>query len=174
MSNFSFSHSICYLCGELATIFIKFEIVVFKLFQFERVKFITWERVNRLPQQQILDSSKLKEFADDNFKFDENGRKLSKRVKALWEKEKLLVMSNFSFSHSVFKRLVSQGCQKMSLCGKGLMKLLDCITLLDIYQVGRFLTDLVDFGFRVHWMNFIPLSLLTVASLAWKEYCMKY
>ena len=27
--------------------------------------------------QQILDSSKLKEFADDNFKFDENGRKLS-------------------------------------------------------------------------------------------------
>ena len=29
---------------------------------------------------QILDSSKLKEFADDNFKFDENGRKLSERV----------------------------------------------------------------------------------------------
>ena len=28
----------------------------------------------------ILDSSKLKEFADDNFKFDENGRKLSKQV----------------------------------------------------------------------------------------------
>ena len=29
---------------------------------------------------QILDSSKLKMFADDNFKFDENGRKFSKRV----------------------------------------------------------------------------------------------
>ena len=27
----------------------------------------------------ILDSSKLNEFADDNFKFDENGRKYSKR-----------------------------------------------------------------------------------------------
>ena len=27
-----------------------------------------------------LDSSKQKEFADNNFKFDENGRKLSKRV----------------------------------------------------------------------------------------------
>ena len=26
--------------------------------------------------------------------------------KTLWEKEKLLVMSNFSFSHSVFRRLV--------------------------------------------------------------------
>ena len=30
--------------------------------------------------RQILDSFKLKEFADDNFKFDENGRKLSKQV----------------------------------------------------------------------------------------------
>ena len=29
---------------------------------------------------QVLDSSKLKEFADDDFKFDENGRKLSKQV----------------------------------------------------------------------------------------------
>ena len=28
----------------------------------------------------MLDSSKLKEFADDNFKYDENGRKLSKQV----------------------------------------------------------------------------------------------
>ena len=32
------------------------------------------------PKQQILDSSKLKEFADDNFKLDKNGRKFSKRV----------------------------------------------------------------------------------------------
>ena len=42
------------------------------------------------------------------------------RKKTLWEKEKLLVTSNFSFSHSVFKRLVSQGHQKVSLCGNGL------------------------------------------------------
>ena len=32
------------------------------------------------PKQQILDAFKLKEFADDNFKFDENVRKVSKRV----------------------------------------------------------------------------------------------
>ena len=32
--------------------------------------------------------------------------------KTLWEKEKLLVTSNFSFSHSVFKRLVQQTCKK--------------------------------------------------------------
>ena len=36
------------------------------------------------------------------------------------EKEKLLITSNFSFSHSVFKRLVSRGRQKVSLCGNGL------------------------------------------------------
>ena len=32
------------------------------------------------PKRQNLDSSKLKEFADDNFKFVESGRKLSKQV----------------------------------------------------------------------------------------------
>ena len=32
------------------------------------------------PKRQILDSTKLKEFADDNFKFNENGRKLSKGI----------------------------------------------------------------------------------------------
>ena len=33
-----------------------------------------------IPRRQILDSSKLKEFADDNFNFEENGKKLSKWV----------------------------------------------------------------------------------------------
>ena len=32
------------------------------------------------PKQQILDSSELKEFVDNNFKFDENGRNFSRRV----------------------------------------------------------------------------------------------
>ena len=31
-------------------------------------------------KRQILDSSKLKEFADDNFEFDENGEILAERV----------------------------------------------------------------------------------------------
>ena len=35
---------------------------------------------NSLTKGQILDPSKLKEFADDNSKSDENGKKLSKRV----------------------------------------------------------------------------------------------
>ena len=32
------------------------------------------------PKRRILDSSKLKEFADDNCKVDENGRKISKWI----------------------------------------------------------------------------------------------
>ena len=35
---------------------------------------------NPFPNDKFLDSLKLKEFADDNFKFDENCKKLSKWV----------------------------------------------------------------------------------------------
>ena len=38
----------------------------------------------------------------------------------MWEKEKLLVTSNFSFSHSVFKRLVLQTRKNKGLFGVGL------------------------------------------------------
>ena len=51
-------------------------------------KFVVWERVKwlwekcllTLPKWQILDSHKLKELADENFKFDENGRKFCTQV----------------------------------------------------------------------------------------------
>ena len=48
-----------------------------------------------------------------------------KGLKTLWEKEKLLVTSNFSFSHSVFKRLLPQTCENQGLFGKGLICLWD-------------------------------------------------
>ena len=37
--------------------------------------------------------------------------------------EKLLVLSNFSFCHNVFKSCLQQRRQKASVCGKGLTKL---------------------------------------------------
>ena len=43
------------------------------------------------------------------------------------EKEKLLVMRNFSFSHSVFRRLVQQTCKNQGLFGKGLFKVVSTI-----------------------------------------------
>ena len=45
MSNFSFSHSVFYPFGELCAIFIKFKIVICKLYQFGSLKFVVWERV---------------------------------------------------------------------------------------------------------------------------------
>ena len=61
----------------------------------------------------------MKELADDNFKLNEHGRKLPKWVENTVGKGGI-AHNNFSFSHSVFKRLVSQGRQKVSLCGNGL------------------------------------------------------
>ena len=55
MSNFTFFHNVFYA------------ICVLKSF-------------NPLPDDKILDRSKLKQSADDNFKFHENSRNLSKRV----------------------------------------------------------------------------------------------
>ena len=48
----------------------------------------------------------MKEFADDNLKFDENGRKVSKRVENTVGKEEIAHNEQFSFFHSVLKKLV--------------------------------------------------------------------
>ena len=62
----------------------------------------------------------MKEFADADFKFHENGRKFSKWVENAVGKVELLVRSNFFFSHSVFKRLVLRTRKNQGLFGKGL------------------------------------------------------
>ena len=77
--------------------------------------------LNPLPDDKILDRSKLKQSADDNFKFHENSRKFSKQVEKTVGKGEIARYEQFSFSHSVFKMLVSQGRQKVSLCGNGLI-----------------------------------------------------
>ena len=48
------------------------------------------------------------------------------------KKEKLLVTSNFSFYHSVFKRLILQTCKNQGLFGKGLIwKYMDVALIVD-------------------------------------------
>ena len=64
-----------------------------------------------MTRRQILDSSKLKDFADNNLKLEGNGGKLFKPVKTLWEKEKLLIMSIFSFSQC-FQKVCFPGVSK--------------------------------------------------------------
>ena len=63
----------------------------------------------------------LKEFSDNNFKFDENDGKFSKRVEnTVGKGEIAYTMSNSSFSHSVFKKLALWTHKKQGLFGKGL------------------------------------------------------
>ena len=70
---------------------------------------------NPFPNDTFFYFFKLKGFADNNLNFDENGKKFSKRVE-----NTVLVMSNFSFSLSVFKRLKLQTRKNHGLFGKGL------------------------------------------------------
>ena len=68
-------------------------------------------------------------------------------LKALCEKEKLLVTSNFSFSHSVFKRPVLQTCKNQGLFGKGLIRiLLPSSVLLPFFTQSQGLDDLPQAG----------------------------
>ena len=71
------------------------------------------------PKRQILDSFKLKEFADDNFRFDENGKKFSKRGENTGRSRNYSSRA-ISASPSVFKRCVLQTRKNQDLFGKGL------------------------------------------------------
>ena len=53
-----------------------------QILEFEQIQyFVVWcIAVNPFPKRQILDSSKLKDFADENFIVDENGGKFFKRI----------------------------------------------------------------------------------------------
>ena len=58
------------------------------------------------PKRQILVSSELKEVADDNFKFDETGRKLSKTVENTVEKGEIVRYEQFLLFPQCFQRHV--------------------------------------------------------------------
>ena len=60
----------------------------------------------------ILDSSKLKEFADDNFKFGENGSKLSKRVENTVEKGEIARREQFLLFPQCFQKACFPGASK--------------------------------------------------------------
>ena len=55
-----------------------------------------------ITRRQILDSSKSKEFADNSFKFDENGRKLSKQVENTVGKGEIACYEQFLFFPQCF------------------------------------------------------------------------
>ena len=59
-----------------------------------------------------MDSSKLKEFADDNFKFDENGRKLSKWVENTVGKGEIARYEQFLLFTQCFQKARFPGASK--------------------------------------------------------------
>ena len=73
-----------------------------------------------ITRRQILDSSKLKEFADDNFKFDKNGRKLSKWVENTVGKGEICSLQAISPFPTVFsKGLFPWGVKRCHCVGMG-------------------------------------------------------
>ena len=123
-SNFSLSHSVFYLFWELFAIFIEFKIVVCKLFEFRRIKYLlfrkdliecyfmfqslykhNWHRhvfrsTSALYAKSLISSHiSVNPFPHNDIFWRPWETSL---LKTLLEKEKLLITSNFSFSHSVF------------------------------------------------------------------------
>ena len=76
---------------------------------------------NSLPNDIFLDPSNLKEFADDNFKFNKNDQKFSKRVKNnVWNGEIACYEQIFLFPQC-FKSLDLQTRENQGLFEKGLI-----------------------------------------------------
>ena len=67
---------------------------------------------NPIPDDKFLDSSKLKEFADDNFTFDENGKKLSKRVENTVGKGEIARYEQFLLYPQCFQKACFPGVSK--------------------------------------------------------------
>ena len=66
--------------------------------------------VNSLLNDKFVDLSKLKAFADKKINVTQKLKiSLGRGEKTLWEKEKMLGTSIFSFSHNVFKSFPPQG-----------------------------------------------------------------
>ena len=60
--------------------------------------------LNSLPDDKLLDWSELKEFADDNFKMDENGRNFSKRVENTLVKREIGRNEHFLLFQQCFQK----------------------------------------------------------------------
>ena len=72
-----------------------------------------------LPKQQILDSSKLKHFAYDNSKFDENGRKFSKPLENTVGKGEIARYEQFLLFPLFSKDLYCRHVKTRACLGKG-------------------------------------------------------
>ena len=71
--------------------------------------------INSLPNDKFLDSSKLKEFADNNLKFDENGRRFTKRVENTVGKGEVARYDQFLLFSQCFQKTFTADTEKPGL-----------------------------------------------------------
>ena len=88
------------------------------------------EALNPLPDDKILDWSKLKQFADDNFKFDENSKKFSKRVENTVGKGEIARYKQFFLFPQCFLKASFPGASKGVIVWEW-VKGLNCSTGID-------------------------------------------
>ena len=84
--------------------------------------------INPFPHDKILGLTKSKAFADDKLNVTKMVISVFDRVENIVGKGEIACTSNFSFSHNVFKRLLSQTHQKVSSCWN---ELTQCISFPD-------------------------------------------
>ena len=75
-------------------------------------KNIVWGTGLTITRWQVLDSSKLNEFADNNFKFEENGSKLSKRLENIVGKGEIARNEQFLLFPQCFRKACYPGPSK--------------------------------------------------------------
>ena len=82
--------------------------------------FIKKKCVNPFPKRRILDHSKFKAFADDNFELDENGRKISKWLENTVGKGEIARYEQFLLFPQCFQKTCTAEHIKTRAClGKG-------------------------------------------------------
>ena len=90
--------------------------------------------LNPFPHDKISDQTKLKAFADNKLNVTKMIISVFDRVQNMVGKGEIACTSNFSFSHLVFKGLLSQRRQKVLLCGNGLNVVCKCFQYLVIWH----------------------------------------
>ena len=88
---------------------------------FNKIKLVVWSRLKcfyflTITRRQILDSSKWKGFADDNFRFDENGSKLSKHLENIVGKGEIARYEQFLLFPQCFQKACFPGGVKRCHC----------------------------------------------------------
>ena len=111
-----------------------------------------------ITRRQILDSSKLKEFADDNFKFDENGRKLSKRVENTVGKGEIVRYEQFLLFPQCFQKVCFPGVSKGVVVWEWVNKFSTNIKVAETAAAGQKFEDIFNAYLDYQFFPLNPLA----------------